>query len=281
MIPFMASRSGLGSLVRLRRRIRYPDLLSRTRRERGVCEVCGRAARYEPRTIIPDDLAQTSGLAPGTRHAMDRRESMCCPLCGNNYRRRQLARALLKRYGQGRCASLAELLATEAFRALDLLILDDPWFGAAFQGLPRYRQSDYMFSLVPAVGRPDTGLPLPDASIDVVLSSDVLEHTPAYMRVVSEIARVLKPGAAWICTLPFFPERATRTRAVVDERGEVQHLMEPSHHCRGALDSLVFVEFGRDALERFEAVGLRAQIYFYTLLGGYDYSSIFVFEKTA
>ncbi|HEU5034633.1 MAG TPA: class I SAM-dependent methyltransferase [Mycobacteriales bacterium] len=51
-------------------------------------------------------------------------------------------------------------------------------------------------------------LPFPDASFDVVMASEVLEHIPADELAMAEIARVLRPGGRVAVTVPrFWPER--------------------------------------------------------------------------
>lgn len=50
------------------------------------------------------------------------------------------------------------------------------------------------------LGRP---LPLPDASFDTVILSDVLEHVPEPQALVGEIARLLAPGGTLLLNLPF------------------------------------------------------------------------------
>ncbi|SDC74142.1 Methyltransferase domain-containing protein [Geodermatophilus telluris] len=51
-------------------------------------------------------------------------------------------------------------------------------------------------------------LPFPDASVDRVIASEVLEHIPDDARAMAEIARVLKPGGTVAVTVPRFgPER--------------------------------------------------------------------------
>jgi SAM-dependent methyltransferase len=45
---------------------------------------------------------------------------------------------------------------------------------------------------------PDSAIPLPDASVDVIFSCAVLEHVANPGRMASEITRVLKPGG-WFC----------------------------------------------------------------------------------
>lgn len=60
--------------------------------------------------------------------------------------------------------------------------------------LGAYGQIDYICDA--------TEIPVPDASFDVVLCTEVLEHCPEPIRVVKEIARILKPGGRLIMTAP-------------------------------------------------------------------------------
>jgi SAM-dependent methyltransferase len=51
-------------------------------------------------------------------------------------------------------------------------------------------------------------LPFPDASFDVVMASEVLEHIPADELAMTEIARVVRPGGRVAVTVPrYWPER--------------------------------------------------------------------------
>jgi len=51
-------------------------------------------------------------------------------------------------------------------------------------------------------------LPFPDASFDVVMASEVLEHIPADEIAIAEIARVVRPGGRVAVTVPrYWPER--------------------------------------------------------------------------
>jgi ubiquinone/menaquinone biosynthesis C-methylase UbiE len=53
-----------------------------------------------------------------------------------------------------------------------------------------------------------TAMPLPDASVDVVIAAEVLEHIPADQAAIAEIARVLRPGGLAAVTVPaWLPER--------------------------------------------------------------------------
>lgn len=48
-------------------------------------------------------------------------------------------------------------------------------------------------------------LPLPDASVDLILVTDVVEHVNEDRHALSEIRRVLRPGGAALITVPAFP----------------------------------------------------------------------------
>ena len=103
-----------------------------------------------------------------------------------------------------------------------------------------------------------------DTSLDLVLTSETLEHVPDLMLALSEIHRVLRPGGQHIFTTPVVSDgRATRRRArIVD--GHVDHLLPPSYH--GPLgtsnaDRLVFFEFGDDLVEAVEGAGFDIQVH--------------------
>jgi SAM-dependent methyltransferase len=50
-------------------------------------------------------------------------------------------------------------------------------------------------------------LPFPDATFDIVITSEVLEHIQDDVAAISEMARVLKPGGRFAATVPaWFPE---------------------------------------------------------------------------
>jgi len=45
-------------------------------------------------------------------------------------------------------------------------------------------------------------LPLSDGCVDTVVATEVLEHVPSDVKMISEVSRVLKPGGRFIITVP-------------------------------------------------------------------------------
>lgn len=104
----------------------------------------------------------------------------------------------------------------------------------------------------------------PDASVDLHISQDVMEHVFHPAKVFKEIARTLKPGGAHIFTVPIMNKnRPTQVRAELSYGGGIRHLQEPVYHGNPISDqgSLVTVDWGYDICRHiFEASGLYTQI---------------------
>jgi hypothetical protein len=86
-----------------------------------------------------------------------------------------------------------------------------------------------------------------DGAFDLVVTQDVFEHVLDPARGFREVARTLRPGGAHVFTVPWYPGRQTRARAV-REHGAVRHLAEPEYHANpiDPRGSLVVTEWGRD-----------------------------------
>ncbi|BBK38943.1 methyltransferase [Allostella sp. ATCC 35155] len=101
-----------------------------------------------------------------------------------------------------------------------------------------------------------SALTFADASIDVHITQDVLEHVFDIDAVAREIRRTLKPGGMHIFTTPMVnKDRPTVQRAVMDG-GWVRHLVEPpAYHGNpiSAEGSLVTYDFGFDMVARLDA----------------------------
>ncbi|QNI37177.1 class I SAM-dependent methyltransferase [Edaphobacter albus] len=104
-----------------------------------------------------------------------------------------------------------------------------------------------------------TNLTYPDCSLDLIISSDVLEHVPALEVAFQESYRVLRPGGSHIFTIPTRP--MTRKRAEIVDN-QIRHLTEPEYHSDplNPAGILAFWDFGLDAIDMFSSSGLQFSI---------------------
>ena len=96
------------------------------------------------------------------------------------------------------------------------------------------------------------GLTFPSASFDLVTSTEVFEHVPDDRRGFAEIRRVLRPGGAFIFTVPLADAERTVERGVL-EGAAVRHLLPATYHddrIRGRGTVLVYRDYGRDITDR-------------------------------
>jgi SAM-dependent methyltransferase len=98
------------------------------------------------------------------------------------------------------------------------------------------------------------------ASFDLVTSTEVFEHVADDRRGFAEIRRVLRPGGAFVFTVPIEDAERTVERARL-VGGKVEHLLAPAYHddrIRGRGAVLVFRDYGRDITGRLLAAGFGA-----------------------
>lgn len=99
-----------------------------------------------------------------------------------------------------------------------------------------------------------------DASVDLHITQDVLEHVLDPARVFREIARTLKPGGAHVFTVPLVNKhKPSQIRARLGEDGQLIHLQPPVYHGNPVSSdgSLVTVDWGYDICEYiFDVSGL-------------------------
>ena len=104
-----------------------------------------------------------------------------------------------------------------------------------------------------------TQLTYGDASLDLIVSSDVLEHVPNLRGAFEESARVLRPGGMHLFTVPVC--QVTEQRAILIGSG-VQHLLPAEYHL-DPLDPqgiLAFWNIGFDLPEVMAVPGLDISI---------------------
>ena len=103
-----------------------------------------------------------------------------------------------------------------------------------------------------------TALKRRDASLDAIVSLDVLEHVSEHRLALRECARVLRPGGTLVRTVPF-QESMLQSRRLARVRGDgtIEHLIpEPEYHgdpVSGGV--LCFHHFGWDLLDDMREAG--------------------------
>ena len=217
------------------------------------------------------DTCRVCGWAGVFRqHSALWRETFYCPHCRANLRYRAQAAALLDLHGDGRHASLRAL--AEAGGLAALAIYEPGITGPLRPHLGRaglYRQSVY----APGAAAVHAGVEVqdlmacshPDASFDLVVTSDILEHVRRPMQAFAEIRRILRPGGHHVFTIPTQVPLPPHSVARVDTSGEEDiHLLPPAYHGSGdGGRSLVYTDFGEDLLADLAALGLPTRIVAY------------------
>lgn len=236
-------RTGVPSNLRPSRSQWFFDASKRTGKSAlaGFCPVCGAHSRFDGFT---DNL----------------RESGTCAECASFNRQRQLAHVVRTRLGLPRNGAFRfppgfVIYNTETTGALHVELsktagyLCSEYFGDEFEPgqLVGSRRHENLRSLS-----------FQNASIDLVLSSDVMEHMPDPYQAHAEILRVLKPGGRHVFTVPF-------NAAMVDDQlraklvdGEIVYLAEKAFHgdpVRPDEGVLVWTIFGRAMFEHLKHLG--------------------------
>jgi Methyltransferase domain len=227
----------------------------RRRDDSGPCSVCGFFGRFAVNSwIVPTHAADEWGAE--WVDAFVRRESLFCRRCSATLRIRRLAAVLLEHYDDGATCA-AELVRTPSFRALDIAELNAVGSLHRFlAALPHLRYSEY------ACGGEDIqALSYDDESLDLVLTSDTLEHVLDWKRALAETRRVLRRGGRHIFTVPLSPGRAqtedVRARGWYHGRGS-----GPFAVVARRSDYRVYTVFGHDLLDALRQLRFEPELHF-------------------
>jgi len=244
-------------------------------RQVGRCEVCGRVGlMIYRRRVIPPELARRWGLSERVARAVARKESMECSRCGAKLRGRRLAQVLLDLFPVGlpakRAGSVADWVKSlEANRLQIAEINRVEGLHDALLGLARFEPSDFLEgaepgAIVGGVRHEDlTRLTYADASFDLVITSETLEHVPDLAAALGEIRRVLAPGGRHVFTVPILPGVPTTfARASLGDDGTKVDLAPPIFHPGGDVGYPAFAEFGADFPEIVRAAGFEVEVEF-------------------
>ena len=212
----------------------------------GLCPVCGQAAGF---AAFSDNV----------------RESGLCLACGSTNRQRQMAYMLRMTLGQGQAGPLKPprplaLHNTESTGPIHDRLQDWPGYTFSEYWSPEHQPGE----VVNGIRHEDLqALSFADASLDLMLSSDVLEHMPRPYDAHAEIFRTLKPGGRHIFTVPFAPrlEDDVRARLVGDE---IEYLADKVYHgdpIRPDEGVLVWTVFGLEMLDRLRTIGFQSSLW--------------------
>lgn len=136
---------------------------------------------------------------------------------------------------------------------------------------PFYSESHFYPNAALGQVHPDTGwrnenleaLTFNDETFDLVITQDVFEHLLDPFAATKEIARVLRPNGAHICTVPLVHKGLPSRRRARFENGEIAHILPPEYH-GNPIDpngTLVTFDWGYDIAEYLDnASGLHSTI---------------------
>ena len=194
------------------------------------CSICG-GQNYVRNKVLDTQLIADWQLSQAEATYIDDQQGCHCTACGANLRVVALGEAVAAAFRiKPPLRDLVQRNEAQRFRLLDIngAVAISPTLAA----LPRYVHSGF-----PAVDI--HRLPYRDASFDVVIHSDTLEHVSQPVRALEECRRVLAPGGRLCFTVPTIVGRLTRNR---------QGLAK-SYHGDPSIkqdDYLVYTEFGAD-----------------------------------
>ena len=221
------------------------------------------------------------------KHALAIRESSICALCRANLRMRAQARTVLDVLGLARTRDLAAMLEAKRRFAIFEAATNTVFRARAVVGRPSYVSSEYneaapRGAVVAGILNQDLqALTFDDASFDVVLTSDVLEHVADLDRSLNEIRRVLKHGGHHVFTIPADPERAHTIERAHLKGATVVHDLAPVYHgdsMRGD-GILAFRDFGADAAERLSLPSMPCRMIERAMPHGYT-TAVFIARKS-
>lgn len=206
----------------------------------SFCPVCGNTA-FTRQAVLWDALVAEWELTPQQRSYIDDQQGLECNTCKSNLRSMTLASAILRELninetfvdacgGNATLRGLRVLEINEAGNLSDYLCQLPRHFLASY---PHYDMQHLAFS---------------NASFDIVIHSDTLEHVPDSVRALSECRRVIAPGGFLAYTIPIIPDRLTKHR----------NASVPSYHGNEANrkdDFIVYREYGGDFWREFFEAG--------------------------
>ena len=185
------------------------------------------------------------------------RERLVCQECKMNNRQRLIAKLVQQHLSKVNCSRIYLMeQVTPIFKWVtktfsDLEIIGSEYLGFEYKGgevVDDIRHEDVM------------ALSFDDASIDLVVSNDVLEHVPNTYSALRECARVLSASGVLLATIPFHISKNKSVNRAEIKNDEVNYLLPAQYHGNplSADGSLVFHDFGWDFMDMFAEAGFNS-----------------------
>lgn len=194
------------------------------------CPCCG-ASHFDQAYVLWQSLIDEWRLAPEEIVYINRQQGIFCTSCRSTLRSMVLARGVMRAFGFS--GIFVDFIQDPIAQQLRILEINEagtltPWLEQLpHHVLAKYPQVDMMH------------MPYAEASFDLVIHSDTLEHIPLPIRALSECRRVLRVGGVCAFTVPMLVGRLTSSREG----------LPPSYHGYGDVnlgDYLVHMEYGSD-----------------------------------
>jgi SAM-dependent methyltransferase len=204
-----------------------------------TCPVCGKTQFITERILWPDLIAEWQ-LVPEEVDYIELQQGFSCANCKNHLRSMTLAAALTKGFGfAGTFQDLCN--SNSVIRSMRVIEINPAGNLTPFlQQLPKHTLHSF-----PQIDM--QRMDFADASVDIVIHSDTLEHVPDSKAALRECRRVLKQAGQLFYTVPIVIGRLTKKRAG----------LQPSYHGKQETtrdDYIVHTEYGADFwCEVFEA----------------------------
>jgi GT2 family glycosyltransferase len=246
-----------------------PDVFGGQKYFAGHCIVCGKPSRF-----FYQDIALW-------------RESLNCQHCRSTSRYRSITKGLLRAITELTGSEASSLATLPHFSNGKLRVYDTqpPFYyepcayplpdllkaiGWIDVELSQYKPNKPMGKVL-AKGVTNQNLEcltFPDESLDIVITSDVMEHVRLDDRAHREIYRVLKPGGLYIFTVPHnrvWDETLIRVQITdPDDPSKDVHLLEPEYHGDTNSDGggvLAYRTYGKDIEEQLKKLGFEVEYF--------------------
>lgn len=181
-------------------------------------------------------------------------EFVWCTRCGANLRYELLAQEIRDRFGPA--LRKLRIVEFDPCSPLRTLLSESESYTRTFfsESVPRGQVGMHGARCEDIIA-----LTFPDSSIDLMISSDVLEHVMDLEGAFRETARVLVPGGVHLFTAPY--RQKTRPR-VTWNNGRLIHLAEPEYHSDPLNEKgiLAVWDIGPDLAQTINTSGLALRI---------------------